>query len=59
MFRFAFAVELVVVRWLSEGGIENVSMDVLGHDDVDMAYGAYATFFDGILSRDRMLLRRR
>ncbi len=56
VFRFALAVQLLVVRWLSEGGIESVSMDVLGNDIVDMAYAAYATLFDGILSRDRKLL---
>jgi hypothetical protein len=56
VFRFALATQLLVVRWLSEGGIDNVSTDKLGNDIVDMTYVAYATFFDGILSKDRKLL---
>jgi hypothetical protein len=56
IFRFALAVHLLVLRWLSEGGIDTVSMDRLRNDVVDMSYVAYATFFDGILSRDRKLL---
>ncbi len=56
VFRFALAVQLLVVRWLSKGGIDSVNMDKLRNDVVDMTYVAYATLFDGILSNDRKLL---
>jgi hypothetical protein len=56
VFRFALASQLLVVRWLGKGGIENVRMDRLRNDMVDMTYVAYATLFEGILSNDRKLL---
>jgi hypothetical protein len=56
LFRFALAVQLLVVRWLRDGGIESVGIDRLRNDVVDMTYMAYATLFNGILSNDRKLL---
>jgi hypothetical protein len=56
LFRFALAAQLLVVRWLRDGGIESIGMDRLRNDVVDMTYVAYATLFDGILSNDRKLL---
>jgi len=56
VFRFALAAQLLVVQWLSKGGIDTVNMDKLRNDVVDMTYVAYATLFDGILSNDRKLL---
>lgn len=56
IFRFALAAQLLVIWWLTNGGIESVNMDRLRNDVVDMTYVAYATIFDGILSKDRKLL---
>lgn len=56
VFRFALSAQLLVVRWLVEGGVEGVGDDKLRNDVVDATYVAYATLFDGILSRDRKLL---
>lgn len=56
IFRFALAAQLLVIWWLTYGGIESVNMDRLMNDVVDMTYVAYATIFDGILSKDRKLL---
>lgn len=56
VFRFALAAQLLVIRWLTDGGIEGVGMDTLRNDVVDVTYVAYATLFDGILSNDRKLL---
>jgi hypothetical protein len=36
-------------------GASNVSVDKLGNDLVDMHYVAYATLFDGLLSRDKKM----
>ncbi len=55
VFRFSLAAQLLVVRWLSDGGIDSVNIDRLRNDVVDMTYVAYATLFDGILSNDRKL----
>ena len=56
VFRFALSAQLLVVRWLVDGGVEGVKDDKLRNDVVDATYVAYATLFDGILSQDRKLL---
>ena len=43
----------MVLRWISEGRVENVKPAKLRNDIVDMGYVAYATFFDGILTREK------
>lgn len=54
--RCALASYLLALRWISESGIQSATPGKLANDLVDMALVAYATFFDGILSRDRKLL---
>jgi hypothetical protein len=56
VFRFALAAQLLVVRWLTDGGVEGVGIERLRNDVVDVTCVAYATLFDGILSNDRKLL---
>jgi hypothetical protein len=56
VFRFALAVQLLVIRWVTDGGVGSVGMDKLRNDVVDMTCVAYATLFDGVLSNDRKLL---
>jgi hypothetical protein len=56
VFRFALAAQLLVVRWLTDGGVDTVDLNRLRNDMVDMTYVAYATLFDGILSNDRKAL---
>lgn len=55
IFRFAISAYLLSLRWISDGGIENVSLDNLSNDFVDMNYVAYATFFDGLLTKDNKM----
>lgn len=55
IFRFAIGAYLLNLQWLSDGGIENVSLDRLRNDVVDMFYVAYATFFDGLLTSDNKM----
>ena len=57
VFRFALAAQLLAVRWLSDGGIDGVGMDKLRNDMVDLAYVAYGSLYDGILSNDAKLLK--
>lgn len=56
IFRYALAAQLLVIWWLTSGGIESVNLDRLRNDVVDMTHVAYATMFDGILSKDRKLV---
>lgn len=55
IFRFAISAYLLNLRWISDGGIENVSLDRLRNDVVDMGYVTYATFFDGLLTKDNKM----
>jgi hypothetical protein len=55
IFRYAVSCYLLVLRWLFAGGASNVSISKLGNDLVDMHYVAYATLFDGLLSRDKKM----
>jgi hypothetical protein len=54
-FRLAICAYILALRWISDGGPATVSMDKLNNDIVDMHYIAYATYFDGLLSRDRKM----
>jgi len=55
MFRWALAGYLLSMKWLSEGGYENLPIPKLQNDIIDMAYVAYATYFDGLLSNDNKM----
>ncbi|MCX5698821.1 MAG: hypothetical protein NTX01_03905 [Candidatus Omnitrophica bacterium] len=55
IFRFAISAYLLNLRWISDGGIENVNLDRLRNDVVDMNYVTYATFFDGLLTKDNKM----
>lgn len=57
IFRVALATYLLTLRWISDGGVQTATPAKIGNDFVDMVQVAYATFFDGILSRDRKLLQ--
>ncbi len=52
MFRWAASAYLLSIKWLSEGGYENLPIEKLQNDIIDTAYVAYATYFDGLLTND-------
>lgn len=56
IFRFALANYLLAAKWIGDGGALGVKNDRLRNDIVDMTYVAFATQFDGLLSRDRKML---
>ncbi len=56
LFRFAISSYLLALRWISSGGIEGVGMQKLRNDLIDMTYIAYATIFDGLLSKDNKMI---
>ena len=55
VFRYAVSVYFLALRWIRDGGIDQVSPEKLRNDAVDMNYVAYATYFDGLLSMDKKL----
>jgi len=53
--RFSLCGYLLVLDWIEKGGPYKVKLDRLRNDFIDMSYAAYATFCDGIISRDQKL----
>jgi hypothetical protein len=53
IFRFAISSFLMTLRFLENGGVANAKPAKLRNAIIDMAYVAYATFFDGILTREK------
>ena len=54
-FRYAVCAYALALRWLKEGGHNTAQPSTLRNDFVDMAYAAYATLFDGLITEDRKL----
>jgi len=57
IFRNAVSTYLLALHWISDGGPGNVKREKLRNDIVDMHYVAYATFYDGLLTRDIKMAR--
>ncbi|MGO8761987.1 MAG: hypothetical protein ACLP2P_09860 [Desulfobaccales bacterium] len=55
IFRFAISIYLLSFHWISDGGPGNISREKLRNHVTDMIYVAYATFFDGLLTRDKKM----
>ncbi len=55
LFRYALSCYLLFIRWIANGGIETGKEETLKNEIVDMAYVAYATYFDGLLSHDQKM----
>jgi len=56
VFRYSLAACSLAARWISVGGAQMVKPDRLANDITDMTYVAYATFFDGLLSKDQKVV---
>ncbi len=54
-FRFALTGYGVAIWWIKAGGHQTVAAHRLRNDLTDAVYAAYATFFDGILTKDKKL----
>jgi hypothetical protein len=52
LLRYAVSAYLLALQWISDGGPGNVKRDKLRNDYVDMHYVTYATFYDGLLTKD-------
>lgn len=53
LFRFAVAGYVIALRCIKEGGAEGASAENIGSQMVDAMFATYATYFDGILTKDR------
>jgi hypothetical protein len=56
IFRIALASYLLAARWIADGGALGVKNERLRNDIVDMTYVAFATQFDGLLTRDKKMM---
>lgn len=54
--RYAVSAYLLTLQWISDGGTGNVKLEKLRNDIVDMNYITYATFYDGLLTRDAKMM---
>lgn len=54
-FRYTLCGYARAIDWIGQGGYESASDAKLMNDYTDMAYSAYATFYDGLLTEDRKL----
>jgi hypothetical protein len=54
-FRYAVCTYALSLKWVMEGGHSNAAEPKLRNDYIDMTYAAYATFFDGLITKDTKL----
>lgn len=54
LFRTALCVLLWALNWISTGRTGNANLARIRNDIIDINFAAYATYFDGIISKDRM-----
>jgi len=55
LFRYIVCGFTLGLKWAAEGGLEAVQTSRLKNDFTDMTYAAFATFFDGLITRDKKL----
>lgn len=55
IFRYALCAHLWVLDWISVGSPHRVKPKKMRNDIVDFSFAAYASFFDGLLTKDRKL----
>lgn len=56
IFRYSAAAYVLFIKWITRGGIGGVKPERLRNDVVDLSYITYATFFDGLLTKDAKAL---
>lgn len=57
IFRVALCAYLLAIDWISSGGANRASAKKLRNDMVDVNFAAFATYFDGLLSKDEKCQR--
>lgn len=56
IFRHTVSAYFLSLRWIKDGGLDQVGAEKFRNDFVDMSYVTYATYFDGLLSFDKKLI---
>lgn len=54
IFRFSLCAYLHALRWIVAGGAKDARLERIRNDMIDVTFAAYATCFDGLLSKDSM-----
>lgn len=54
-FRYAVCAYTLSLKWVIDRGYANAKSTTLKNDYIDMTYAAYATFFDGLITKDKKL----
>ena len=54
IFRFSLCAYLHALRWAVAGGAKDARLERIRNDIIDVTFAAYATCFDGLLSKDDM-----
>jgi len=57
IFRMSLCGNLLAQEWISVGGAKGVKPQKIRNDIVDISFAAYATYFDGLLTGDKKLLK--
>ena len=57
LFRHSVATFVWSLDWIARRGADNVRADRMRNDVVDVIFATYATFFDGLLSKDERAQR--
>ncbi len=52
IFRVALCGYLLALDWAANGGADNANPETLRNDIVDVNFAAFATYFDGLMTRD-------
>lgn len=56
IFRNTVSAYFLSLRWIKDGGLDQVGDEKFRNDFVDMSYVTYATYFDGLLTFDEKLI---
>jgi hypothetical protein len=54
IFRFSLCAYLHALRWIVAAGAKDARLERIRNDMIDVTFAAYATCFDGLLSKDNM-----
>lgn len=58
IFRNSLMMYIAMLDWMSVGGLRNIKPEKIRNDMVDAHIATYATFFNGIMTKEKRVLRR-
>ena len=53
IFRYSVCIHLLLIRWVHDGSNPTIKPQKLRNDIVDANFATFATYFDGLLSKDQ------